>query len=141
MYSELKKFKVEAKRITLGSESSVLCDTSTSVIHPIVPKTLRRKVFDVLHGNLRPSVRATIDLIRKRYFWPSLRKCCANWAKSCLQCQHSKVQRHVHGPFGNYDLSQDIFLFIRIDIIGPLPSSRGYTFCLTCIDRYIIWSP
>ncbi|GFU04506.1 integrase catalytic domain-containing protein [Trichonephila clavipes] len=89
MHSELQKFKVEAKRITLDSGSSVLCDTS---------KTLRRKVFDVLHGNSHPGVRATVDLIRKRYFWSSLRKDCENWPRTCLQCQRSKVQRHVLMP-------------------------------------------
>ncbi|GFQ90711.1 hypothetical protein TNCT_733331 [Trichonephila clavata] len=78
MHSELEKFKVEAKQITLDSGSSILCDTSTGVICPIVPKALRRKVFDVIHRNSHPGVRAIVDLIRKRYYWPSLHKDCAN---------------------------------------------------------------
>ncbi|GFV19965.1 transposon Ty3-G Gag-Pol polyprotein [Trichonephila clavipes] len=121
------------------SGSSVLCDTSMGVIRPNVPKTLRRKVFDVLHGNSYSGVRATVDLIRKRYFWPSLRKDCAIWTKSCLRCQHSRVQRHVHAPVGNYDLPLERFRFIHIDIVGPLPSSRCYTFCLTYFDGYTRW--
>ncbi|GFX00369.1 hypothetical protein TNCV_1273631 [Trichonephila clavipes] len=139
IHSELQKFKVEVKQITLYFGLSVLCDTSTGVIYPIIPKTLRCKVFDVLHGNLHPGLRATVDLIRKRYFWPLLCKDCANSIRSGLQCQRSKVRRHVHAPVGNYDLPLDRFRFIHIDIVGPLPSSRGYTFYLTCIDKYTRW--
>ncbi|GFQ94203.1 hypothetical protein TNCT_393031 [Trichonephila clavata] len=86
LHSELEKLKVEAKQITLESPSSVLCDTSTGVIRLIVPKTLRRKMFDVLHGNLHLWECATVNVIRKRYFWPSFRKDRASWKKSCLQC-------------------------------------------------------
>ncbi|GFR01216.1 hypothetical protein TNCT_158951 [Trichonephila clavata] len=70
MHSELEKLKAEATQITLNSRSSVLCDTSMGVICPNVPKTLRRKVFDVLHGNSHPGVRITIDLKKRVIFDP-----------------------------------------------------------------------
>ncbi|GFQ65237.1 transposon Tf2-6 polyprotein [Trichonephila clavata] len=53
-----------------------------------------------------------------------------------LKCQRSKVQGHVRAPAGDYDLPQDIYCFIHIDIVGLLPPSKGYSFCLTYIDMY-----
>ena len=28
---------------------------------------------------------------------------------------------------------------VHIDIVGPLPPSRGYSYLLTCIDRFTRW--
>jgi hypothetical protein len=31
------------------------------------------------------------------------------------------------------------FLHIHIDLVGPLPTSAGYTYCLTAVDRFTRW--
>ncbi|XP_060665464.1 uncharacterized protein LOC132797729 [Drosophila nasuta] len=38
-----------------------------------------------------------------------------------------------------YTASDTRFEHINIDIVGPLPSSNGYRYCLTCIDRFSRW--
>jgi cleavage and polyadenylation specificity factor subunit 1 len=30
-------------------------------------------------------------------------------------------------------------LLIHIDLVGPLPTSAGYTYCLTAVDRFTRW--
>nr|XP_042913063.1 uncharacterized protein LOC122273070 [Parasteatoda tepidariorum] len=32
------------------------------------------------------------------------------------------------------------FSHINIDLVGPMPSSQGFSYCLTCIDRYTRWT-
>jgi hypothetical protein len=31
------------------------------------------------------------------------------------------------------------FLHVHIDLVGPLPTSAGYAYCLTAIDRFTRW--
>ncbi|CAB0032740.1 unnamed protein product [Trichogramma brassicae] len=45
-----------------------------------------------------PGARATIKLVTDRFVWPSVKKDCRNWARACIECQRSKVTRHVHAP-------------------------------------------
>ena len=68
-----------------------------------------------------------------------MRKDCRSWARTCIPCQRSKVSRHVTTPLGNFGLPSERFSHIHVDIIGPLPISSGFKYCLTIIDRYTSW--
>lgn len=80
------------------SNSSIICDTSTGTPRPVVPVTWRRTVFDSLHSLSHPGIRATQRLITARYVWPGVNIDVCKWARSCLQCQRSKVERHTITP-------------------------------------------
>ena len=54
-------------------------------------------------------------------------------------CQKSKVQRHTSMPFSTFATPGARFSNIHIDIVGPLPLSKGYTYILICIDRFTCW--
>ncbi|GBM12271.1 hypothetical protein AVEN_155274-1 [Araneus ventricosus] len=60
-------------------------------------------------------------------------------AKSCQNCQRSKIQRHTKSPIGTFSLPDARFAHINIGFIGPLPPSDGYTYCMTIIDRFTRW--
>jgi cleavage and polyadenylation specificity factor subunit 1 len=30
-------------------------------------------------------------------------------------------------------------LHVHVDLVGPLPTSAGYTYCLTAVDRFTCW--
>ncbi|KAK3881380.1 hypothetical protein Pcinc_014156 [Petrolisthes cinctipes] len=48
------------KEVPLGdSNISILCDVSTGRPHPWIPSSLRRHVFNLIHGLSHPSRRAT----------------------------------------------------------------------------------
>ena len=115
------------------------CDTSAGKPRIYVPSTLRRQVFDSLHGLSHPGIRATTRLITQRYVWPAIRKDCRLWAKTCMSCQRSKVSRHTVTPCGDFPLPAVRFSHIHVDLVGPLPSSAGYQYCLTAIDRFTRW--
>jgi cleavage and polyadenylation specificity factor subunit 1 len=40
---------------------------------------------------------------------------------------------------GNFTPPAACFLHVLIDLVGPLPTSEGYTFCLTAVDRFNRW--
>lgn len=116
----------------------LLCDTSTKNLRPYVPPTLRRDIFQLLHNLSHPGVRGSRRLISQRFFWPEMNVNIADWVRTCISCQRSKVQRHTSAPPGSFAPSGR-FEHVHVDIIGPLPPSSGKRYCLTIIDRYTRW--
>jgi hypothetical protein len=49
------------------------------------------------------------------------------------------VQRHSIAPLASFPTPDARFDVVHIDIVGPLPSSHGYIYLLTCVDRYTRW--
>ncbi|GBL88924.1 hypothetical protein AVEN_159015-1 [Araneus ventricosus] len=92
-----------------NTDVMLYCDISTKVIRPYIPKTHRYQVFHNLHDLAHPGVRK------------------------------SKIVRHVHSPLAEFKVPNQRFVHINIDIIGPFPSSQGFTYCLTAIDRFSRW--
>ncbi|GFU54562.1 pol polyprotein [Nephila pilipes] len=95
-----------------------------------------RYEFCCVHNLAHPGIKATTKLLKSKFVWPSINKDARTWTRSCLKCQKSKVTRHVQSPFQQYHNVSKRFTEINLDIIGPLPSSEGFRFCLTIIDRY-----
>ncbi|GFW35019.1 integrase catalytic domain-containing protein [Trichonephila clavipes] len=59
--------------------------------------------------------------------------------KIVCACQRSKctdTRRHLWALFALPDAR---FSHIHVDLIGPLPSSEGKSFCLTIVDRFTRW--
>jgi cleavage and polyadenylation specificity factor subunit 1 len=118
---------------------SLICDMSTADPRPFVPTNFRRTVFNALHSLSHPGIRASQKLITSRFVWPGINKDIRQWAQSCLTCQRSKIQRHTHSPLATFKTPDARFDQVHIDIVGPLPPSGGYTYLLTCIDRFTRW--
>ena len=123
----------------LPSGSSILCDTSTGTPRPLVPLSWRRTVFDSLHSLSHPGIRATQRLLTSRYVWPGINADVRRWARSCIQCQRTKVHRHTVSPLHSFPKPDARFDTVHIDLVGPLPPSQGYTYLLTCVDRFTRW--
>ena len=67
-----------------GSRHSILCDMSLGFHRPVVPISLRRRVFDILHSLSHPGSRPTKRLIAARYVWPGFKKDITLWASAAL---------------------------------------------------------
>ncbi|GFS66918.1 integrase catalytic domain-containing protein [Nephila pilipes] len=98
-----------------------------------------RYEFCCVHNLAHPGIKATTKLLKSKFVWPSINKDARTWTRSCLKCQKSKVTRHVQSPFQQYHNVSKRFTEINLDIIGPLPSSEGFRYCLTITDRYSRW--
>jgi len=93
-------------------------------------------VHDALHNLSHPGIRATSRLVTERYVWPHIQRDCRIWTRACLACQQVKVSRHVSAPLGQFKSPSARFEHIHVDLIGPLPPSSPYRYCLTAVDRY-----
>ena len=126
-------------KILPACADTIVFDMSTGTPRPYVPSQYRRQVFDALHSLSYSGIRSTQKLVTSRYVWPEMNTDVRRWARSCEQCQRSKVNRHNHTPFQEFETPQARFDRIHIDIVPPLPPSNGYSYILTCIDRYTRW--
>jgi hypothetical protein len=113
------------------SNLDLIRDSSTGTFRPVVPRDLRRQVFEHLHEAAHPGRRATLHLISYRDV--------TAWAKTCLSCQRAKVHRHVQVPPQHIPVPTRHFSHIHVDLVGPLPASKGYTYLFTIIDRPSRW--
>lgn len=121
------------------SNKALYCDIKSNVPRPYIPPSLRRQVFDHLHGLSHPSKRATLKLISDRFVWPNMNAEIREWVTTCLQCQSCKVHRHTKSPMGTFSEPDSRFSHIHLDLVGPLPTSQGYQYLLTIVDRFSRW--
>lgn len=120
-------------------ECDIYGDMYNGKFRPYLPKSLRKRVFDYLHGLAHPGIKASKILVCSRYIWPNAAKDCKEWARCCISCQKSKVSRHIKSPLGVFKVPDQRFVHINIDIVGPLPYCEGYSYLLTCVDRFTRW--
>ncbi|KMQ89105.1 pol polyprotein [Lasius niger] len=122
-----------------GTNSALYCDTSTTIARPFVTKEYRKQIFQSLHSLSHPGSKATAKLVSERYVWPRVKSDCHQWAKACINCQKVKVHKHTRTPLGNFVGPTKRFEHVHIDLVGPLPVSKGYRYCLTIVDRFTRW--
>lgn len=130
---QLKQFSVP------NTTATVYCDISTPTVRPFIPRSHQQNIINKFHSISHGGVRATTELIKSRFVWPNMGKCISEFVQRCLSCQKSKISRHVRSPLQSIALPSQRFEHINIDLIGPLPQSDDYRYCLTIIDRYTRW--
>ncbi len=84
----------------------------------LVPMEFRRPVFYALHALSHPGVRASQRLVTWHFVWSGINADVRQWARSCLQCQRSKVHRHNKSPPGTFSTPDERFDKVHIDLVG-----------------------
>ncbi len=115
------------------------CDISGRSPRPYLPTAWRRSTFNTLHSLSHPSIRATRRMVSSKFVWPGLAKDVTQWARTCIRCQTSKVQRHTVAPRQQFELPDRRFQHVHVDIVGPLPTSEGQNYLFTMVDRFTRW--
>ena len=75
----------------------------------------------------------------ERYVWPRMNSDIRLWARTCEQCQKAKVGRYTRTRVEPFPSPDERFEHVHIDITGPLSLWEGYTYLLTCVDRFSRW--
>ena len=130
--------RLQLKDIPFGPNNTTR-DVSLGRPHPLVPVSFYRRIFDTLHGLSHPGIRATRKLVAHKYVWHGLGRQVGEWAKSCIACQRAKVNFHHHAPLCKYNEPLLRFDHVNVDLVGPLPLSKGFTHLLTVVDRVTRW--
>jgi hypothetical protein len=117
----------------------VFGDISTGVFRPLVPPAFRESATAALHGIAHPGVEATVRLVTSKFCWPGIRKYVRRYAQQCINCQKSKVSRHVHLAPAAIAVPHRRFEHVHVDLVGPLPQSSGFSYLFTIVDRTTRW--
>ena len=127
---------LQLEQVQFNPHLHLWCDTSCGEPWPYLPPDWRRPTFDMLHSLAHPSIRTTHHMVSSRFVWPGLAKDVTQWARSCTRCQIAKVQRHTAAPLQQFKLPDQCFQHIHVDIVGPLPKSKGQAYLFTMIDHW-----
>ena len=87
-----------------------------------------------------PGPKETLRKVGDRYFWPSMRKDVAEYVRLCHSCNSCKPARIIKPPMDPNPIMAPRFRQLQLDIVGPMPESRGMKYLLTILDttsRYI----
>jgi len=100
---------------------------------------LRLEILRYHHDNPaagHPGRSKTLELISRRYFWPSIRKDVDRYVANCHPCQRSRTGRHA--PFGTLrplPIPVRPWEDISMDFITGLPWSDGFNAVWVVVDR------
>ncbi|KAF2343806.1 Integrase catalytic core, partial [Trinorchestia longiramus] len=136
---ELKELLVNK---TINLQLSLLGDVYCDTANPrrmYLPATLRRTAIAKYHALSHPGTDRTLRLIAERYVWPAMRKDVKPYVQLCHDCQASKVTKHNRAALHTCAFSGHKFDSVHLDLVGPLPQSRGHSYLLTIIDRFSRW--
>ena len=125
------------RKIKIGNHD-LYVDVSNGPARPFVPLSLRRKVFDIIHGLGHPGVARTKQAVKAKFVWPSVDADVAAWARRCLDCQRAKINRHTVTPIGDFPVPHKRFSHINADLVS-MPISNGFNHLLTIVDRHSRW--
>ena len=118
------------------SDQVILCDVSTDKVRPIIPEQFQKVVFDKIHNLAHSGIKATRNLLQRRFVWKNMKKNIRDWVKCCVSCQKDKIIRHNKSPLGQFSIPSGRFENLHVDLVGPLPSSNGCRYLLTVVDRF-----
>uniref|UniRef100_A0A3B3IH34 Gypsy retrotransposon integrase-like protein 1 n=1 Tax=Oryzias latipes TaxID=8090 RepID=A0A3B3IH34_ORYLA len=106
----------------------------------LFPNSLRSEVLSWGHASKISShggVQRTLNLIKRRFFWPSMEKDVQEFVAACSTCAHSKsVNSLPAGLLHPLLTPSHPWSHIALDFITGLPPSQGNTVILTVIDRF-----
>jgi hypothetical protein len=134
-------FEVLADEQQTG-DKTLLCDSSTGMLRPIMPAGQQKKVFHAIHDIAHPGMGATHRMVSGRYVWHGCAADVALWWRECQQCARAKTTVHVKTQVMPIPVPTCKFEHVHIDIVGPLPvAENGVCYLLTIIDRTSRWPP
>jgi Integrase zinc binding domain len=102
-------------------------------------KDLRERVIPQHHDTLITShigINGTLQQILQNYWWPTIRKDIQTYVQGCETCQRTKTQTQAKAaPLIPHKIPDTNWKHISIDLIGPLPESKGYNAIKVIVNR------
>jgi hypothetical protein len=83
-----------------------------------------------------PGRAKTFDLLRRRYYWPTLRRDMERYVANCHTCKRTKSSRHLpYGVLHPLPAPERPWKDIALDLVTGLPNSRGHDAIWVVVDR------
>ncbi|KAH9271293.1 hypothetical protein BASA83_006622 [Batrachochytrium salamandrivorans] len=83
-----------------------------------------------------------IDLLLRRFWWPSMKKDLKDFIARCPECQLDRSSSGIHAPLPIRPVPPVALPFERwgIDFYGPMAETKsGNKYLITCIDYATRW--
>lgn len=122
-----------------NATTTIIFDTTGRTIRPFLPASCRNSVIKAIHNIAHGGIRATSKLIKQQFVWSKMDHDINKVVRECIVCQRAKLNRPINSPSSKYVLPSSRFEHINIDLIGPMPPSNNFKYCLTIIDRFTRW--
>jgi hypothetical protein len=78
-------------------------------------------------------------LLRSRFYWKGWENACKEYCRTCDLCQRYKALRRLRPRHVMPMHFPTPWHTINIDLIGPLPTSRGMHYAMVAIDHFSNW--
>lgn len=116
--------------------------TVGSCAHCFVPPGEHWEVLEQYHGsNLfgHLGVTSMFRFLSMIYFWPNQYKDIQEWISTCDACQRFQKKDSSRYRLHRIPPPPSIFLHVGMDLVGPLPRSKGHCYVLNLIDYLSGW--
>ena len=105
---------------------------------PNIPE-LRKDVVKTCHNTLtsgHPGKNGTIELVSRYYWWPCMAGFITKYIEGCDKCQHYRKDIHPKAQIHPQEVPEGPWQLVDVDLIGPLPESKGKDMILNIVDHY-----
>jgi len=103
-------------------------------------KSLRARILEEHHEPPdigHPGQHRMLELLKRTFWWPSIRSDVKRYVKGCDTCQRNKARNaQKAAPLHPLPIPEAPWEEISIDMIGPLPKSGDYDAILVIVDRF-----
>ena len=101
-------------------------DIGEQTVQIVVPKSHRDRILILSHEKCGHfGHKKMLVLIKRSFFWPGMGRDCKYHACSCKIFQKSNKSTEVKAPMKEREILSVPFEKVCLDIVGPLPNTRG----------------
>jgi len=101
---------------------------------------LHERVMREHHDNPmagHPGIGRTLRSIKRTYYWPTIENDVKTYVTGCQSCQRNKIiHQRRRTELHPHSIPEECWESISVDLIGPLPESKGCNAILAVIDRF-----
>ena len=106
----------------------------------VVPSQLRSSLLKQHHDCVaHPGRDRTMASLMKRYTWPGITTDVEKYVKGCPTCALFKQPAPKRNGMLQPMKTTYPFEIVAIDVIGPFPKSRGFSYVLVMVDLFTSW--
>jgi hypothetical protein len=102
-------------------------------------RKLRQDVVKSCHDAIlagHPGKNGTIELVSRYYWWLRMAGFISAYVEGCDKCQRYRKDIHPKAIIQPQEVPEGPWQMIGVDLIGPLPVSRGKDAILNIVDHY-----
>ena len=115
-------------------EKEIVCEMSMYRPRPYIPAALRNYVIKTLHYP-HVGIKETINRISRVYYWDKMKSEITNFVQKCHQCLSVKPSKQPTPHLGHFEVPEERFSHLVVDLIELPTSQEGYKYGFTVIDR------